>query len=72
MKKQHGIAAAALLALPFLLAGCGEGSGEGASPDEDRTRFQPQTSRPAAGSQLGEPDTSEGDPNNPAPPPPGG
>lgn len=72
MKKQHGIATAALLALPFLLAGCGEGTGEGASADEDRTRFQPQSTREAAGSQLGEPQTSEGDANTPPPPPPGG
>lgn len=72
MKKQLGIAGAALLALPFLLGGCGEGAGEGASPDEDRTRFQPETTRDAPGGELGAPETTEGDADNPPPPPPGG
>jgi len=68
MKKQLGIAGAALLALPLLLGGCGEGAGEGASPDEDRTRYQPEGG-PAdvPGSGLGAPQTAEGDADNPPP-----
>jgi hypothetical protein len=72
MKKQFGLAGAVLLALPFMLAGCGEGASEGASPDEDRTRFQPETTREAPASGLNAPDTSEGDGDAPPPPTPGG
>jgi len=67
-KTKLGVVGASLLALPFLLGGCGEGAGEGASPDEDRTRYTPETQRPAPGGELGRPQQTEGD--GEAPPPP--
>ncbi len=74
MKKTRlGIVGAGLLALPFLLAGCGEGEAEGVSEEErNAERFTPETTKQAPGGAIGEPEAIEAPEGQEPPPPPEG